>query len=659
MTDTVLDPPMALTASLGLREFDEVLAITVDDRAIGAAVADADLPALMAALAMLTGDLDFISDEVRPPAPPMGGAIVPQGGMPADMQARARAMATRALVAYRDRGCPTPDMPTPELLNQIVRYLAHDVGDDYLPLLRHELAIPSDLGAPTWHKDEVAPDVEFVVAVIGAGLSGLAAAHRLKQAGVPFVVLEKNTDVGGTWWENVYPGCRLDTPNYAYSFSFAQKPDWPQQFSKQAEIQKYLSRVTAGFGLRDHIEFETEVDSLTFEERTATWLVVTRSADGRRRTRRFNAVVTAVGQLNRPNYPDIPGRDTFAGPMFHSAQWDTSLELSGLRVAVVGTGASAYQIVPSVVDEVGELKVFMRNPPWMLPTPNYHEDIRPGMHWLLRHVPYYGRWFRFWQFWIAAEGRLPLVEVEPGWEHPVSVGTKNEALRQECMAHLEAQLHDRPDLLAKLTPTYPPGAKRMLRDNGVWAAALKQQHVDLVTDQIAAISEHGIITSDGEEHQVDVIIFATGFKAADYLEPMKITGREGRDLHRWWDGDARAYLGITIPGFPNLYMTAGPNTSVVVNGSAIFSAECAVEYAVASIGRLLADGHRAMDCRQDAFWRYNERVDAGNLLRAWGAAKTTSWYKNASGRASQTWPFSLLEYWRLTAEPNLDDYDLL
>jgi 4-hydroxyacetophenone monooxygenase len=303
--------------------------------------------------------------------------------------------------------------------------------------------------------------------------------------------------------------------------------------------------------------------------------------------------------------------------------------------------------------------VFQRNPPWMLPTPNYHDEIKPGMAWLLHHVPYYGRWFRFWQFWIAAEGRLPLVEVEPDWDHPISVGRANEGLRLECIEHLKAQLSDRPDLLEKLTPSYPPGAKRMLRDNGVWAAALKQPHARLITDKIEKIEERGIVTEDGQLHEVDVIVLATGFQASDYLTPIKVTGCDGKDLHEWWAGDCRAYLGITMPGFPNLFMTGGPTTGVVVNGSAIFSAECAVEYALSAIHELLRGSYASMDVRQAPFDEFNRRVDAGNLTKAWGVAKVSSWYRNRFGRASQTWPFSLLEYWRITEHANLADYDLV
>ncbi|MDB5617301.1 NAD(P)/FAD-dependent oxidoreductase [Tardiphaga sp.] len=655
MNIAVSQTPHALN---GLRRFDQVDPIVADDAGIAAAVEDADLPSLLAALAALTGDDRLLAEELRPPPPRMGASIKPQGGMSEEAQAEARRLAVETIIAYRDSGSPAPDPATP-LLERAMGFIARGAGAEYIPLLKHELALPRDLGAPDWIKADLAPDRDFKVAVIGAGLSGVAAAHRLEQAGIGYTVFEKNPDVGGVWWENIYPGCRLDTPNFAYSYSFAQKQDWPEQFSRQTEIQKYISRVASETSVRQHVVFETEVLSMQYDAAAALWTIETRNAASKIRTETFNAIITATGQLNKPAYPDIPGLRSFQGDLFHSARWPAGFDVEGKRIAVIGTGASAYQIVPSIVDAVSALEVFQRNPPWMLPTPNYHEEIKPGMAWLLHHVPYYGRWFRFWQFWIAAEGRLPLVEVEAGWDHPISVGSANEGLRLECIEHLKKQLSDRPDLLEKLTPNYPPGAKRMLRDNGVWAAALKQPHARLVTDKIQRIDKRGIVTDDGQLHEVDVIVLATGFEASDYLMPIKVTGRAGKDLHDWWAGDCRAYLGITMPGFPNLFMTGGPTTGVVVNGSAIFSAECAVEYALSAIYGLLAGNYAEMDVRQVPFDDYNQRVDAGNLTKAWGVAKVSSWYRNRFGRASQTWPFSLLEYWRLTKNADLGDYDLV
>ncbi|HVX75293.1 MAG TPA: NAD(P)/FAD-dependent oxidoreductase [Bradyrhizobium sp.] len=641
-----------LESSLG---FDATREITATDEQIREYLQDAELPALLACLAMITGDTQVISRDLRPPMPPMGASIAPQGGMSAESQHKARQIAASVLINYRNNGCRVFS-PSDKFLQQVIRFLTNDAGDEYMPLLRHELGFPEDLGAPTWRKADLAPSRDFRVAVIGAGLSGVAAAHRLKQAGVPFVVFDKNPDVGGVWWANTYPGCRLDTPNFAYSFSFAQKGDWPHQFSERADIQQYISRVADVTKIRENIRFRTEVISMTFSDETACWTLETRSEDGTTEQHMFHAIITAVGQLSRPAIPQLPGHDRFGGQAYHSATWPSGVDLKGKRVAVIGTGASAYQIVPSIVDEVSGLSVVQRSPPWMLPTPTYHDAIKPGMAWLLKHVPYYGKWLRFWQFWIAVEGRLPLVEVEPGWDHPVSVGAANERLRAECMAHLEAQLSDRPDLLQKMTPAYPPGSKRLLRDNGVWAKALKRPHVDLITETIDHLDETGIVFSDGSRADVDVIIYATGFQASDYLAPIAVKGVGGRDLHNWWDGDCRAYLGITIPGFPNLFMTAGPNTGVVINGSAIFSAECAVEYALSAIEELLANQIDAIDCRQEPFDEFNKRIDQENEKKAWGIARTRSWYKNSKGRASQTWPLSLLEYWQITRAANLCDY---
>lgn len=635
--------------------FDDVQAVCASDAELAAHVADADLPSLLPALAVLTGDEGLIAEELRPPRPPMVGTIAPQGGMSPETQRLARQRAVAALIRYRDAGSP-PLSANPPLLDAAMGFVAHDAGPGYAPLLRHELGLPHDLGAPDFRLEELAPGRNFRVAIIGAGLSGIAAAHRLRQAGIPFVVFEKQQDVGGVWQANAYPGCRLDTPNFAYSYAFAQKADWPQQFSTRAEVQGYAAAVTDRAGLREHIRFGTEVTTLQFQDETADWHLTWKNADGRIDEGRFDAVISAVGQLDRPFIPAIPGLEAFAGRYHHSAEWPQDLDLTGKRVAVMGTGASAFQIVPAIADRTTSLHVVQRNPPWMLPTPNYHHDIKPGMAWLLRHVPSYGRWYRFWQFWVAAEGRLPLVQVEPDWHHPVSVGRANEALRQECLANLAAQFEGRPDLLAAMTPNYPPGAKRMLRDNGVWARALKSPHVRLVTSGIERIEGRTLHFGDGSTAEVDVIIFATGFQASDYLMPMRVIGREGRDLHAQWQGDARAYLGITVPGYPNLFMMAGPNTSVVVNGSAVFSIECAVSYTLSALRHILESDVAALDCRDSVMAEYNARIDAGNLTKAWGVARTTSWYRNAAGRASQTWPFTLMDYWSCTRALSPDDY---
>lgn len=626
-----------------------------DEAALREVLLQAELPSLLPALAHLTGDLSLLAEDLRPPMRLLASGVEPQGGMSPAAQDKARELAVTALLAYRESGYRVAASPSVEQLQQIMEFITGPEPGEYLPLAVHELGMPTDMGAPQWTKEQLAPDRDFRVVVIGAGQSGLASAHRLAQAGIDFVVIEKNDDVGGTWYENSYPGCRLDTSNYAYSFSFAQKDDWPEQFSPRDAIYGYFKDVARDFDLERHVRFQTEVVSAVFDEATERWTVTTRSADGTVDELVADAVISAVGQLNRPSYPDIAGRDSFAGPSWHSATWDHEVDLTGKRVAVIGTGASAYQIVPSIADSVAALSVFQRTPPWMLPTPTYHEPIPDGLRWLFRHVPYYSRWYRFFQFWTSVEGRRPFMVVDPEWQHPVSISARNEELRQALVAHLERQFGDRPDLLEKVMPTYTPGAKRMMRDNGVWPAALKKDHVDLVTDGITAIEPTGIRTADGVLHEVDVIVYATGFQASDFLAPMRIVGRGGVELHEHWAGEARAYMGVHVAGFPNLFCLLGPNTNLVINGSVILFSELGVHYVLECLRLLLGEGRRTVDARQDVSDAWNAEVDVASRGMAWGASTVNSWYKNASGRVSQVWPYQLLDYWDMTRAPRPEE----
>jgi len=487
-------------------------------------------------------------------------------------------------------------------------------------------------------------------------MSGLVAAHRLGQAGIDYVVLEKDPDVGGTWFENTYPGCRVDVPNHFYSYSFAQTGEWPGFFSTQEALLDYFRACADEFGIRPHIRFETEVVQATWDEDRQQWHLLTRRPDGTTAQEHADAVVSAVGQLNRPSWPDIPGRDTFEGESFHSAQWRHDLDLAGKRVAIIGTGASAAQFIPRVAEQAAELEVFQRTPPWLIPTPNYHDELPEGLRWVLRHVPDYARWDRLWLFWRTHEGLLPAAVVDPEWpEQHQSVSMLNEFLRQLLLAYYEAEFPD-PVLYEKVVPTYPPLAKRIVRDNGIWAKTWARPNTHLVTDPIAGITPKGIRTADGIEHQADVLIYGTGFQASNFLTPMKVVGRGGVDLHERWDGEARAYLGLTIPGFPNLFLMYGPNTNIVINGSIIYFSELEARYITESMRLLLATGRRSMDCRPEVHDAYNQTIDEANRRMAWGVSTVHTWYKNASGRVSQNWPHSLLEYWERTREPDPDDY---
>jgi 4-hydroxyacetophenone monooxygenase len=629
------------------------------DRDLDEALKVAHLPALLASLTHITGDASWLRPEWTPTYVPLS-----QGdpGLPAEVQDEIRAKAKVALKAFladRKVAQATPDLPT---LRRMMDFVAGaPIPAEYADFLIDELAIDGHSSKdPKFDAPKVREGARRLkVLVIGAGMSGLLTAIRLSQAGVAFEVIESNPDVGGTWLVNTYPGCRVDNSNHMYSYSFEPNHGWPQHFSPQPELLKYFRGVAAKYGVKDHIRFETTVESATWDDAKGVWRVAVHDKAGKSEIIEANAVVSAVGQLNKPRLPKVEGVGSFEGPAFHSAQWRHDVDLAGKRVGVIGTGASAYQFVPEIAPKVAELTVFQRTPPWGLPVPHYHEDVPEGVKWLLENAPYYDKWHRFWLFWMTTEGFLPMVKADEGWNGPpTAVGEANLGLREMAAAALAAQVADRPDLVPKVVPTYPVGGKRAVLDNGVWLGALKRPNVSLVTDPIEKITPKGVLTKDGTERPFDVLIYGTGFTASSFLSGLKITGREGKELHDVWSGDARAYLGMTVPGFPNFFIIYGPNTNIVVNGSIIFFSECAVRYIVGCLKLLAETGAKAMEPKRQVHDAFNVRVDEANRGWAWGSANVTSWYKNEFGRVSQNWPFGLIDYWRATLAPNPDDFVL-
>lgn len=632
--------------------------MAVDLAPLDQALESAHLPALSAALVHLTGDLSWLRPEWRPMYMPLSRG---ETGVSEAEQAKMRAAAKIAITEYLTGKRPMAPIPGPEAVRQMMSFVAGaDIPDGYGEFLSDELALDGHSSKdPDWSSPKLkAAARRLNVLVVGAGMSGILAAIRLTQAGVPFEIVDKNADVGGTWLENTYPGCRVDSSNHMYSYSFEPNHFWPQHFSTQPVLLDYFRGVAARHDVKRHVRFETTVEEMVWDEPRAVWKVRLKTPSGHEDVE-ARAVITAVGQLNRPRYPDIKGRERFAGAAFHSAEWRHDVDLAAKRVAVIGTGASAFQFVPEIAGKVGSLTVFQRTPPWGFPVGHYHEDVPAGMNWLMEHVPFYDKWYRFWMFWTVTDGLLPMVTADPNWAGPsTAVSELNLGFREMIAQAIAAQAPDRPDLIAKVVPTYPVGGKRSLLDNGVWIEALKRENVELVTEGIAEITPRGIVTVDGQARDFDVIIYGTGFYASKFLSPMKITGRDGVDLHASWDGDARAYLGMTAPGFPNLFMIYGPNTNIVVNGSIIFFSECSVRYILGCLQLLAETGSAAMEPRREVHDAFNAKVDAGNSLMAWGAPQVTSWYKNEKGRVSQNWPFALVDYWRATLAPDPKDFVL-
>ena len=617
---------------------------------------DAHIPALLGTLAHATRDLKLLREEFRPNYIETAAGFQPQGGLSVSAQEKARDMAFDVIQELR-KGVHNAK-PTLERnqIRQIMEYMVGPFSNDHFTLLLNELGLPEFNDVPKWHKSKLAADTDFTVAIIGAGLAGVGAAYRLNQAGIPFVILERNHEVGGVWSENNYPGCHLDTSNFNYSYSFNQNPHWKEEYASRAAVLEYLQSSAERFGLKEHIRYNTEVVAGVFNENDCSWNLTLRKPDGSQEQLRVQALISAVGQLNRPNYPVIEDIDVFAGHAWHTARWNHEVDLTGKRVGVIGTGASGFQAIQKIAEVAGELTVFQRSPPWIRPTPGYNSLLKESSRWLFANVPNYHRWFRVYRMWVGM-CRRAYTEVDPSWKHPVSMSQKNEELRQLMMTHLERSLADRPDLLKKMTPDYPPFAKRCASDDGKWFATLKMPNVKLVSEKITKAHKGGIETADGELHELDIIVFGTGFKAADFLSTLPLTGRGGVKLKDQWHGDdARAYYGITVPNFPNLFCLYGPNTNINGNASLVLLSEAGSMYIVDCIRLLLESKKRGMEVRQEVLDRFNERIDAASRSVVYGAATVNSWYKNANGRLTQNWPLPTVEYWNGTRKVNKDDY---
>jgi 4-hydroxyacetophenone monooxygenase len=632
--------------------------IVDDDETLRARLEDVPLAPLVAAVAHLTGEHSLLAEDLRPD--PSKIVMMTDDGYTPEQVARGRDRVADALIRFRNGGCKPGPEPTPEQLRRLIEFVSGPLDDDHLQLYGEELALGGvDQRAPSWRASEVAPGRAVKAAVIGAGMSGIAAAQRLRQAGCSVHIYEKNGDVGGTWLENSYPGCRVDVPNHLYSYSFAQTPHWPQFNSTQPVLFDYFRSCVAEFDLEEAISYRHEVEEALWDDERCVWSLRIRDDTGAVTEAEVNVVVSAVGQLNRPSFPDIVGIDSFEGPSFHSARWDDEVDFEGKRVAVIGSGASAVQFIPWLAERAAQVTVYQRTPGWILPIPTYHDDLPSNLRWILRHVPEYARWDRLALFSRLQEGLLPRTVVDPDWDiSSGSVSAANDELRQGLTLYYEFAFPD-PALRAKVLPSYPFGAKRMIVDSGVYSNALAAPNVTLETGAIAEIVPSGVVMRDGRTVEHDIIVYATGFSASRFLTPMRVVGREGVDLHARWAGDARAHLGLTIPGFPNLFLMYGPNTNIVVNGSIIYFSECEAHYITESVRLLLEKDAAAMDCRPEVHDAYNVMIDTATRARAWGVSDVPTWYRNEHGRVAQNWPFNLFDYWQQTRAVDPDDYVLL
>jgi cation diffusion facilitator CzcD-associated flavoprotein CzcO len=459
---------------------------------------------------------------------------------------------------------------------------------------------------------------ETDIAIVGSGFSGLGMAIKLKEEGFEdFVVLERDQQVGGTWWANTYPGCGCDVPSHLYSFSFAPNPDWTRTYSKQPEIEAYLQRVAADFGVTPHVRLGTTVTGAYWNDDVQRWTVETEHGDVSARV-----LVSAAGALSEPSTPDIPGLDSFKGHAFHSARWDHDHDVRGERVAVIGTGASAIQFVPTIAPDVAQMHVFQRTAPWIMPHSDRPISVRerrlykrfPILQKLVRGGVYSGRELLVLGF-VKQPKLMKLVE-------------------KLARKHMDRQISD-PELRSKVEPGYTIGCKRILPSNR-WYPALGRDNVELVTDGIAEVREHSIVTKAGDEIEVDTIIFGTGFHVTDMPVANWVRGRDGRTLADSWEGSPRAHLGTAVPGFPNMFMLLGPNTGLG-HSSMVYMAESQIGYAIDALRETRKRGAQVFEVKPDVVERYNRAIDKRLGDTVWSTG-CKSWYLDDTGRNSTLWP---------------------
>lgn len=483
------------------------------------------------------------------------------------------------------------------------------------------------------------PAITASVAVIGSGFAGLCMAIKLKAAGIhDLIILEQDQEPGGTWTANRYPGCACDIPSHLYSFSFAQNADWSRLYPARGELWAYTMDLIRRFDLAPHMRLGCRVTGGRFDDAIGGWRLETTQGNVVAR-----AVVAATGPLSRPALPDIPGRDQFEGPMFHAARWNPDIDLTGKRVAIVGTGASAIQIVPEIAPTVAQLDIYQRTPPWVLPRPD--RPITKAERFLLRHVPP-SRWLFRGLTYVGHEWRAPLFTRYTGVLR---------VLEQAARRYIKRQIPDDPELRRRITPNYRLGCKRILLSNDYYRI-LRRRNVAVISDGISAISPDGIVDRNGDHRPADIVIFATGFDVAGATSGLNLVGRAGQLLAADGDGAMAAYKGITVAGFPNLFLLLGPNTGLGHN-SMIYMIESAVGYVVDGIQQLLARGLGSLSIDPAVQDHYNASLQARLAGSVWGSG-CRSWYVTASGHNFTIWPGFTFTYRQLTRRFDLSNYQV-
>ena len=623
-----------------------------DEQIFADAIEVANIPTLLMVIVQLTGELEWLEAPYTPKRQP-GLGDNDSGGLDPRHQREVREAALEAILAWRaGRAVALPE-PDEELIVRMLSVsMAETVPSEYGQFTAAQLGQVKFLD----HEPVNAP-ADFKVLVIGAGVSGLCAAINLQMLGINFEVVERNSTVGGVWWENHYPGAGVDTPNHLYSYSFAPF-DWQKYFCLRDELHAYLEHVCDNFEVRNNIRFDTGVERIEYQESRQKWLVTLRLPDGTSQQTEANVVISAAGIFNPPVFPDIDGLDEWKGEKWHTARWPKDADLAGKRVAIIGNGASCMQIAPEIQDEVESLTIFQKSVHWAAPFEQFRKEVPDPIRALLREVPLYRNWYRVRLGWTFNDRIHSALQKDPDWEHPErSLNAQNDAHRAYFTQYVVDELGDKaPELLERVLPTYPPFGKRMLMDNG-WYRMLRNPKVTLVDNHVDRIEHDRLRTEEGTEYEADVLLLATGFDVLNFITTYEAVGRSGASLTDHWEQDnAKAYLGTVVPDFPNLFTLYGPNLQPGHGGSLIFVVEMQVRYIMDMIQKMLQDKIGAVEIRKEVHDAYNDKVDLAHEQMVWAHPGMTSYYRNERGRIVVNSPWRNVDFYQMTREANLEEY---
>ncbi len=613
-------------------------------------IANANIPALLMVLYQMTGEATWLQEPFAPGRSP-GLDDNDSGQLPDEVQTQIRTAAEEAIEAWLAGKPLAIERPSNLRLAEMLSVaMTEHVPEEYGDIVAAGMGYDLEPTAGT----AIAADKTAIV--IGGGVSGICAGIELGKLGIDYTLFEKNEDFGGTWFENRYPGCGVDTPSLTYTFS-CRPNDWSMYFPLRDEIEGYLLDTAREFGLYDKARFRTHVEEARWNTATDQWDVTITTPDGKRETHSADYLFSAVGILNIPKYPQIDGLDEFAGEVYHTSRWPAEADLSGKRVAVIGNGASGMQVAPAIADEVSRMTIFARSKQWAAPFPQFRKKVPEGVRYLMQVVPLYRAWLEQRLSWTFNDRVHGTLFRDPEWEHPErAVNEINDAHRRVFTRYVEEQLQDRPELIERVLPEYPPFAKRMLLDNG-WFRTIKKPHVDLIPEHLAKVDGNTLFTSSGETVEADVIILATGFQTTNVLGSYDIVGREGQLLRdHWGEDNASAYLGTLVPGFPNFFILLGPNVGSGHGGSMIRNIENQMHFAGQVVQCAEAQEASTVEVKETAYTDYSRRIDDAHDRLVWTHPGTENWYRNSQGRVVAITPWRNDAFWRMTRSP--DEADL-